>query len=258
VGAGWLVDGRVTHRPSELAGNATGRGPIGMFTIMCRRTDLDPLLTRAGNRWATADVFQGRHPFDVGPGTATTGSSSDEHGTDGPPLHTEDAATAWMADWQLPPLPPGDVLPQRRRRRRQGAARSATVPRSPALPRVRLEHRIDHGVWGGCSERERRRILMRPPPHRRRRLTPASARRPPDANAAPSSGRGGRSDGEGGRRAISWWVGSVGVVAGVWVGPGRCALPRRPPCGQQRAQRRALQGSSRSPACPPSPRRARP
>ena len=28
-----------------------------------------------------------------------------------------------------------------------------------------LEHRIDHGVWGGCSERERRRIL------KRRRLT---------------------------------------------------------------------------------------
>jgi len=24
-----------------------------------------------------------------------------------------------------------------------------------------LEHRIDHGVWGGCSERERRRILRR-------------------------------------------------------------------------------------------------
>jgi WhiB family redox-sensing transcriptional regulator len=22
-----------------------------------------------------------------------------------------------------------------------------------------LEHRIEHGVWGGCSERERRRIL---------------------------------------------------------------------------------------------------
>ena len=24
-----------------------------------------------------------------------------------------------------------------------------------------LENRIDHGVWGGCSERERRRILRR-------------------------------------------------------------------------------------------------
>lgn len=24
-----------------------------------------------------------------------------------------------------------------------------------------LENRIDHGIWGGCSERERRRILRR-------------------------------------------------------------------------------------------------
>ncbi|MFZ9986068.1 MAG: WhiB family transcriptional regulator, partial [Ilumatobacteraceae bacterium] len=24
-----------------------------------------------------------------------------------------------------------------------------------------LEHHIDHGVWGGCSERERRRIAKR-------------------------------------------------------------------------------------------------
>ena len=32
-----------------------------------------------------------------------------------------------------------------------------------------LEQRIDHGVWGGCSERERRRILKR----RRRRRGPA-------------------------------------------------------------------------------------
>ena len=31
-----------------------------------------------------------------------------------------------------------------------------------------LEHRIEHGVWGGASERERRRILRR-----RRGLTPA-------------------------------------------------------------------------------------
>lgn len=33
-----------------------------------------------------------------------------------------------------------------------------------------LAHRIDHGVWGGCSERERRRILKR----RRAELTTRS------------------------------------------------------------------------------------
>ncbi|HEX3334789.1 MAG TPA: WhiB family transcriptional regulator, partial [Acidimicrobiales bacterium] len=34
-----------------------------------------------------------------------------------------------------------------------------------------LEHHIDHGVWGGASERERRRIL------RRRRLSHSVAAR---------------------------------------------------------------------------------
>lgn len=33
-----------------------------------------------------------------------------------------------------------------------------------------LANRIDHGVWGGCSERERRRILKR-----RRQEAPARA-----------------------------------------------------------------------------------
>jgi WhiB family redox-sensing transcriptional regulator len=40
--------------------------------------------------------------------------------------------------------------------------------KSPCLEYA-LEHRIDHGVWGGCSERERRRIL------KRRRLAAAEA-----------------------------------------------------------------------------------
>ena len=37
----------------------------------------------------------------------------------------------------------------------------ATCPvKSPCLEYA-LAHRIDHGVWGGCSERERRRIPKR-------------------------------------------------------------------------------------------------
>jgi WhiB family redox-sensing transcriptional regulator len=34
-------------------------------------------------------------------------------------------------------------------------------PVRPECLEYALEQRIDHGVWGGCSERERRRILRR-------------------------------------------------------------------------------------------------
>ena len=37
----------------------------------------------------------------------------------------------------------------------------ATCPVTGPCLEYALEHRIDHGVWGGCSERERRRILKR-------------------------------------------------------------------------------------------------
>ena len=43
----------------------------------------------------------------------------------------------------------------------------AECPVSEACLEYALEHHIDHGVWGGASERERRRIL------RRRRLSHA-------------------------------------------------------------------------------------
>jgi len=37
----------------------------------------------------------------------------------------------------------------------------ATCPVQQLCLEHALVHRIDHGVWGGCSERERRRILKR-------------------------------------------------------------------------------------------------
>jgi WhiB family redox-sensing transcriptional regulator len=37
----------------------------------------------------------------------------------------------------------------------------ASCPVRDACLEYALAHRIDHGVWGGCSERERRRILKR-------------------------------------------------------------------------------------------------
>jgi WhiB family redox-sensing transcriptional regulator len=36
-----------------------------------------------------------------------------------------------------------------------------TCPAKEACLEYALHHRIDHGVWGGASERERRRILKR-------------------------------------------------------------------------------------------------
>ncbi len=37
----------------------------------------------------------------------------------------------------------------------------ATCPVKQPCLEYALTERIDHGVWGGCSERERRRILKR-------------------------------------------------------------------------------------------------
>ena len=37
----------------------------------------------------------------------------------------------------------------------------STCPVQEPCLEYALEQRIDHGVWGGCSERERRRILKR-------------------------------------------------------------------------------------------------
>ena len=37
----------------------------------------------------------------------------------------------------------------------------AECPVSAACLEYALANHIDHGVWGGCSERERRRILRR-------------------------------------------------------------------------------------------------
>ena len=45
----------------------------------------------------------------------------------------------------------------------------ATCPVREQCLEYALEQRIDHGVWGGCSERERRRIL------KRRRVAAANA-----------------------------------------------------------------------------------
>ena len=72
-----------------------------------------------------------------------------------------DQEHAWMAQGLCTNVPPSVFFPS------DGAGVEAARRICGGCP-VRedcLEHalecRIDHGVWGGCSERERRRILKR-------------------------------------------------------------------------------------------------
>ena len=73
----------------------------------------------------------------------------------------DESVTAWMHEGNCRVYPPSTFFPS------DGVgvdrARKICVG-CPVLTRCldyALEQRIDHGVWGGCSERERRRILKR-------------------------------------------------------------------------------------------------
>ncbi len=77
--------------------------------------------------------------------------------------------TEWMAEGKCRDLPPSMFFPS------DGVGVDVArricadcAVREPCLEYA-LANRIDHGVWGGCSERERRRIA------RRRRLAAAGA-----------------------------------------------------------------------------------
>jgi WhiB family transcriptional regulator, redox-sensing transcriptional regulator len=71
----------------------------------------------------------------------------------------ETALTTWMANGLCRDLPPGTFFPSDG----VGVDRARKICSECAVKasclEYALEHRIDHGVWGGTSERERRRIL---------------------------------------------------------------------------------------------------
>ena len=75
--------------------------------------------------------------------------------------HDPDSATAWMAEGNCRLHPPATFFPSDG----VGVDKARKICRDcPVLDTCldyALEERIDHGVWGGCSERERRRILKR-------------------------------------------------------------------------------------------------
>ena len=72
-----------------------------------------------------------------------------------------DYATAWMADGNCRNYPPVMFFPSDG----VGVDRARKIckdcPVAETCLEYALDQRIEHGVWGGCSERERRRILKR-------------------------------------------------------------------------------------------------
>jgi WhiB family transcriptional regulator, redox-sensing transcriptional regulator len=79
---------------------------------------------------------------------------------DGLPL-PDDTTTAWMAAGNCRLYPPATFFPSDGVGVDKARKICAGCPVSDPCLEYALEHRIDHGVWGGCSERERRRILKR-------------------------------------------------------------------------------------------------
>lgn len=78
------------------------------------------------------------------------------------PVPDADSATAWMAEGNCRNYPPAVFFPSDG----VGVDRARKIcnqacPVKDQCLDYAIEHRIEHGVWGGASERERRRIIKR-------------------------------------------------------------------------------------------------
>jgi len=91
--------------------------------------------------------------------------------------------TEWMAEGNCRDEPPGTFFPSDGVGVEVARRICATCPVQGFCLEYALRNRIDHGVWGGASERERRRIA------RRRRLEAAAAEG--DTRARAGAGIGG-------------------------------------------------------------------
>ncbi len=76
--------------------------------------------------------------------------------------------TEWMPQGRCREIPPGTFFPSDGVGVDVARRICAECPVKAPCLEYALVHRIDHGVWGGASERERRRIL------RQRRLDAAA------------------------------------------------------------------------------------
>jgi WhiB family redox-sensing transcriptional regulator len=78
--------------------------------------------------------------------------------------------TEWMAEARCRSVPPSVFFPSDGAGVEAARRICATCPVKDPCLEYALYHRIDHGVWGGASERERRRIA------RQRRLSAVGSR----------------------------------------------------------------------------------
>jgi WhiB family redox-sensing transcriptional regulator len=77
------------------------------------------------------------------------------------PMDTNNRSTEWMGQGNCRNFPPAMFFPSDGAGVDRARAICASCPvTQPCLEYALAEH-IDHGVWGGCSERERRRIAKR-------------------------------------------------------------------------------------------------
>ena len=80
-------------------------------------------------------------------------------------MYDDETTSSWMARGACRAYPPNTFFPSDGVGVDRARKICATCPVSAPCLEYALENHIDHGVWGGCSERERRRIA------KRRRLT---------------------------------------------------------------------------------------
>jgi len=77
------------------------------------------------------------------------------------PMYEYDADHAWMLTGRCREIDPGEFFPSDGVGVDKARVICASCPVKEPCLEYALRNRIDHGVWGGASERERRRILKR-------------------------------------------------------------------------------------------------
>jgi WhiB family transcriptional regulator, redox-sensing transcriptional regulator len=78
-----------------------------------------------------------------------------------PEFEILDPTTTWMRDGNCRAYPPSVFFPSDGVGVEVARRICASCPVQAHCLEYALEHRVEHGVWGGCSERERRRIAKR-------------------------------------------------------------------------------------------------